>query len=747
MSLHSTLLNDVWGYADELNNEYALVGCVEGTSVVSLADPANPIEIFWEPGMQSIWRDLKTWGDYAFITTEAQNGLLIIDLSPLPSSTALSTAMYTGPPGNPWQSAHNLYIDEFGFAYIFGANRGNGGVIILDVATDPMNPTEVGSFDNWYTHDGYVQNDTMYLAHISDGFMSIVDINDRANPVLLGTQATPSTFTHNIWTRGDGKFAFTTDEVSGGFIGAFDVSDPTNIFEVDRIQSSPGAGVIPHNVHVHGNYLVSSYYSDGVVIHDATYPYNLIEVGNYDTYFDQTTSYDGCWGAYPFLPSGMILVTDRSEGLFVLGPVYTQAAYLEGVVTDFVTGLPINLADVQITGSNQAESSGNTGFYATGVADAGTYDVVYDKVGYEAQTISTGLTNGVVTTQDVQLVPLPPYGFNVRVFEFGSGNPISGADIQLSVPQITHTGVSNGLGEEAFTLYYENEYNLVVGAWGYVTHCEDLFIDNTSGSVDVFLGPGYYDDFTFDFGWSFSGTATTGMWEIGEPFGTNSGSAPATDVLTDCGKKAFVTGNSDDLDPNFDDVDNGNVTLVSPVMDLSAYIDPYVNYTRWFHCFHGPYVPDDTLRIEMGNGIEVVQIDVVGSEHPDSVDWVQKSIRISDFLAVTSSMQIFFKTSDYEPQGNITEAAIDHFFIAESSILGNVEGSMQWSIFPNPVIDKLNIEGLSGNHEYSIFGMNGVIVNRGTFDQNKTELDISDLNEGIYFLVLDESVFKVIKAN
>ena len=41
--------------------------------------------------------------------------------------------------------------------------------IILDVATNPMQPVEVGSFDTWYCHDGYVRNDIMYLAHIYRG--------------------------------------------------------------------------------------------------------------------------------------------------------------------------------------------------------------------------------------------------------------------------------------------------------------------------------------------------------------------------------------------------------------------------------------------------------------------------------------------------------------------------------------------------------------------------------------------------
>jgi choice-of-anchor B domain-containing protein len=749
INLHLTMINDVWGYVDEAGNEYGLVGCEKGTSVVDLTDPTNPTEIFWEPGMESVWRDLKTWGDYAFVTTEAMNGLLIIDLSPLPASTTLPTTLYTGPVGNEWYSAHNLYIDENGYAYIFGSNRDNGGVIILDVNTDPMNPIEVGVFDDWYVHDGYVQNDTMYLAHISDGFMSIVDVTDKANPILLGTETTPSTFTHNIWATSNGQYAFTTDEVSGGYIGAFDVSDPTNIIEVDRIQSSPGAGVIPHNVHVLGDYVVTSYYSDGVTIHDATYPYNMVEVGNYDTYFDQTTGYDGCWGAYPYLPSGLILASDRSEGLFVLGPTYVQAAYLEGIVTDAVTLNPINIADIQITGSNQSEDTDNTGFYATGMASAGTYDVTYNKVGYSPQTISTTLTNGVITTQDVQLTPLPPYSLTVRVFDAVTSNPIDGVDIQLSVPLLTHTGLTNGLGEETLTLFYEDYYNLVVGKWGYISHCDYLSIDNTTGTIDVYLETGIYDDFTFDFGWSTSGNASTGMFVREEPFGTNSGSAPSADVITDCGTRAYVTGNANDLDPNLDDVDDGSVALTSPVMDLTGYADPYVNYSRWFHCFHGPFQPDDTLRVLVNNGTVMVEIDAVGSMHPDSVGWVQKSLRVSDYITLTNTMQFFFRTSDYEPEGNITEAVIDHFFIADSAILAIGDQSLKQElvVYPNPAQDRIFVNGIDETQPYVLLGMDGAVVSEGVLTKNNHEIEIENLSDGAYFLQLREHVFKVFKSN
>lgn len=747
ISLHNTELNDVWGYEDEFGNEYALVGARKGTSVVDISTPSNPMEIFWEPGMESIWRDLKTFGDYAYITTEAQNGLLIIDLSPLPASTVLSTNYYTGPIGQQWQSAHNLYIDEQGFAYIFGANRGNGGVIILDVQTNPMNPIEVGVFDDWYAHDGYVKNDTMFLAHIDDGFFSIVDVTDRSNPVLLGTKTTPSNFAHNVWTTSDGNFAFTTDEVSNGFIGAYDTSDPTNIIEVDRVQSSPGAKVIPHNTHVLGNHLVTSYYSDGVVVHDVTYPYNMIEVGHYDTYPTQTMSYDGCWGTYPFFSSGVVLATDVTEGLFILNPNYIQAAYLEGVVTDANTTTLLGQVKVTIAGNNQVELTRNNGFYATGIANAGSYSVTYFKVGYYPQTINVSLTNGVILTQDIQLVPIPPFNLDIKVVDATSGIPITGANIRMEHTLITHNGITNGIGEESLTLFYEDVYYLNIGKFGYLTHCSDWSIDNTTEQITVTLKKMIYDDFTFDFGWSVSGTATTGIWERGISNGTGSGSAPYLDVINDCSDYAYVTGNTDQINSDIDDVDHGTTNLISPVIDLSTYSDPYVNYTRWFFCYHGPNPPDDTLRVFVSNGIQTVEIDKVGGGTFIPEQWVEKSFRIKDFITLTSTMQFFFNTSDEEPKGNVTEAALDRFFIVEFDELSLEEKDNELKVYPNPFQNQLTIEGVQTLSQYRLTSLEGEIVKEGVCSSYKMNIDLSNLKNGIYFFHISEQVHKVIKMN
>lgn len=746
-ALHSTVLNDVWGYVDEENNEYALVGGVKGTGVVDVTDPANANEIFWEPGMESVWRDLKTFGDYAYVTTEALNGLLIIDLSPLPTSTALTTSYYFGPTGQGWQSAHNLYVDSLGYAYIFGANRGNGGVIILDVATDPLNPIEVGVFDDWYVHDGYVLGDTMYLAHINDGFISIVDITDRANPVLLGTKDTPNNFAHNIWTSADGQYAYTTDELPYSYVTAYDVSDPTNIVEVDRIQSSPGVGTIPHNAHVMGDFVITSHYSDGVIIHDVTYPYNMVEVGEYDTYPAQTVDYEGCWGAYPYLPSGLLLATDRSEGLFLLSPTYMQAAYLEGIVTDATTNAPIDLVEVTIQGDDQPASSNVTGFYAAGILTAGTYDVTYSKIGYYPQTISVNLSTGAITNQDVALVPIPPFNLTVKVREAGTNNPIIGANIKLECSLLTEMNQSNGLGDRDFTLYYQEPYRVTVGKWGYITACFEQVIDQTTGEITVLLERGLYDDFTFDFGWTTSNFASTGHWERGVPNGTNSAGTTSFDVGVDCGESAFVTGNAAGVNSDGDDVDGGEVTLISPVMDLTGYADPQVNYARWFYTQFGPNAPDDSLRVSVSNGSQSVQIDIVGEDVPNFGTWQYVNLRLQDYITITSTMQFFFQTSDFDPDFNITEAGIDMFFINEHVVGLDELSKTEIEAFPNPTNGTLKLTNIESEVDYKMLNTSGQIVLSGRLTPNTNDIELNSLQSGVYFVYVSDQIIKIFKTN
>ena len=70
--------SDIWGWVDSQGNEYALLAQMKG-HLFSLTNPSQPVEVFFEQGMNSIWRDIKTFGNYAYKPGSAY-GLLIIDM-------------------------------------------------------------------------------------------------------------------------------------------------------------------------------------------------------------------------------------------------------------------------------------------------------------------------------------------------------------------------------------------------------------------------------------------------------------------------------------------------------------------------------------------------------------------------------------------------------------------------------------------------------------------------------------------
>ncbi|MBK8470945.1 MAG: choice-of-anchor B family protein [Sphingobacteriales bacterium] len=402
--------NDIWGYTDTNGNEYALVGTQTGLSIVDVSNPTSPVERHFVAGPNNTWRDIHTWSHYAYITTEstASGGLLVIDLAYLPDSISTS---YTDL-GIGYYSAHTLYIDDSeGIGYLFGAKSTQQGnaTFFIDIAANPISPTYMGKYSAAYVHDGYVRNDTMWTCEIYAGRFAVVNVSNKLSPSVLATQTTPYAFTHTAWLSDDSHYLFITDEKNAAPVVAYDVSDIYDIKEVDRYRTKPVSDslAVAHNDYVRGNFLVSSYYTAGITTADITYPYNIIETGNYDTApLLSGGGFNGCWGVYPYFASGKLLATDRQNGLFVLLPTYTSACWLEGTVRNALNNAPIANAQIQIMGIEAGyDRSDFGGFYATGTAIANTYQVVATAAGYDPDTTTLTLTNGVLATYDFDLVP------------------------------------------------------------------------------------------------------------------------------------------------------------------------------------------------------------------------------------------------------------------------------------------------------------------------------------------------------
>ena len=414
-------LANVWGYADG-GQEYALVGAQLGLIIVDVTDPYNPQQIVQIPGTNNGWREIKTYSHYAYVVSEAYDSkILVVDLSTLPDP---NPTYHTVDGGSGFSKSHALHIDEVkGYLYVYGSNLYSGKPLIFNLNTDPYNPSYVG-YVNFidYVHDGYVNNDMMYSAHIYQGLVAAINVSNKSNPILLGTVSTPNTFPHNTWLSGNTMF--TTDEVSNSYLTSYDISDPTNMEELDRIQITPGSYSIVHNTHVINDYAVTSWYTDGFAIIDVARPANMVQVGRYDTYPNGSgNGFEGCWGVYPYLPSGTILASNRwaqntnNGELFVCTPAYVRGCYFEGTVTDANTGFPLNGTSVQIISTSTSGTTNPIGQYKIGQLEDGSFIARFSRIGYIAQDHTISLDNGVLTLLDVALVPVPPLPVEWTRFE------------------------------------------------------------------------------------------------------------------------------------------------------------------------------------------------------------------------------------------------------------------------------------------------------------------------------------------
>ena len=735
-------LANIGGYADSQGNEYALVGTSTGLSIVDVTNPAVPVEKFAVAGPNSDWREVKTWGDYAYVTTEGgSSGLQIINMSYLPDSVQFKYWKGTGAISGQLETIHALHIED-AHVYLFGSNLASGGPIIASLA-DPWNPVYVGQRSGSYVHDGYVRNDTLWAAHIYAGYFSVMDVSNKANPVILAQQNTPGNFTHNTWLNDAGSVLFTTDEISNSFLTAYDVTDINNITEISRVQSqNPGSGSAVHNTHILNDYAVTSWYKDGVVIHDVARPDNPILVGWYDTSPLSGSGFDGAWGVYPYLPSGNLVVSDMQLGLFVLAPNYVRGAYLEGIVTDSITGIPLSNVLVEILATNVTKNTALNGVYKTGLADAGVYTVRFSRTGYFTKVITNvNLTNGVLTQLDIELSPLsPPIVLTGQVINAVTSAPIANAEVLIMNTAENYSVTTDAAGEFSISNFLPNNYDIIAGKWGFVTECTN---QNVTGPVTIALEPGIYDDFTFNFNWTVTGTASSGMWERGVPVGTtNQGQQanPGIDVASDCGSQAYVTGNGGGSAGN-DDVDDGNTVLTSPVFDVSGMIEPHINYYRWFYNAGGISNPNDSLIVRISNGTNTAVLETVTAVSAGNGTWVPKDFKISDFVTPTATMTISFTTADQPNSGHLVEAGVDYFQVVEMGvgITENYSTDNYVSVFPNPSNNEINISYILNEKDYEanfieILNATGQIISRKQLNSYEGTVTVENLIAGFYFV-------------
>lgn len=742
--------NDIWGYVDSTGVEYAVMGTRTATRIYSLEDPANPIERAVISGSASTWRDIKHYDEYLYVTTDDApqgqpgDGLLIIDMTMAPDSISyrywtpeITVDSGTGNLGR----CHNIYIDaEEGWCYLAGCREvGNSGVLIFDVHTDPLNPIFVGATDEFYSHDAYAKGDILYSSEINAGHFSVYDVSDKANPQRTILQTTSSNFTHNAWASDDGRYLFTTDERPNAFVDSYDISDPNDVQFLDSYQppETAGNGVIPHNTHYLDGFLYTSWYTDGVVVLDAHEPDNLVKVGAYDTFLGEDGGFSGCWGVYPFLPSGNIIASDINSGLYVFSQTVQEAARLRGTVVNAETGLPITAATVVINSTEVNEKMTDAaGEFKSGVATAGEFTITASHPDYfEGTSELVTLVNGETVEVIIELTKIPTDFINGIVLNDETGEPIEGASIEAYSSDRNFDIVSSSDGTFDLEVLPET-YDIYAGAWGFNEVVNQNVDSSTDDVIEIRLPVGYKDDFVLDLGWIETSDAETGVWERAEPDGTGFQGglfAPGADVDGDLGDLAYVTGNGGGGAGN-DDVDNGITNITSLPMDLSSMDWPVITFDYWFMNDGGDSPINDTLTVRIDDGTTVYDVAKLSDTQPA---WVPYRFDVREFTDLLSEVRVSFETSDFADGGHLVEAGVDRFLVIAGVEPLSTEDQEEYimTLSPNPALDYLHVNSTNLSlTDYRITSTLGHILISGKIENGETVINVTNLQAGVYFM-------------
>ena len=336
--------NDSWGWTDSFDGkEYALMGLDDGTAFVDISDPEVPLYLGKLPSasVNSSWRDIKVYEDYAFIVSEAPgHGLQVFDLSKLRSVKTQQT-FDSDLNFNEFGNAHNIAINkESGFAYVLGSKLFDGGPAFIDI-NSPLNPSIVGGYSfSSYTHDAQVvkyhgpdtrfkEKEILFGSNSIGGEnnqLIILDVTDKKNPELISSiEYSNAGYTHQGWISDDHKYFFLGDELDELKIGH---RTKTRVFDIQNLENPiihntyyGQTASIDHNLYVKGSKIYMANYTSGMRVVD----FNNIsdndfrEEGYFDTYpSDNSTNFFGAWNVYPFFSCGVILISDINSGLFIV---------------------------------------------------------------------------------------------------------------------------------------------------------------------------------------------------------------------------------------------------------------------------------------------------------------------------------------------------------------------------------------------------------------------------------------------
>lgn len=319
------------GWADTSNGrEYAVIGSSRpGTYIIEVTNPTAPVLRQYIPGVgnanSSIWHEFQTFGKYLYIVSDdgGPNTLQIADMSYLPDSVHLVRN-----DSSIFKRSHTIFIDgdKLYCGSVHWQVTGSASMAVYSLA-NPQTPLLLRTLNQDYpsisaVHDMFVRHDTVYASCGTQG-LYIYKFNSNNTFTQLGNLPNPSgNYNHSSFLSDDGTVLINCDEVPAGIpVRLVDVTDISNPGVYTTFTSN--AGSTPHNPYIKNGKAVIAWYQDGVQIYNIDDPMNPVRIGYFDTHPQNLSGYpnppyQGAWGAYVNLPSGILLVSDMQLGMFML---------------------------------------------------------------------------------------------------------------------------------------------------------------------------------------------------------------------------------------------------------------------------------------------------------------------------------------------------------------------------------------------------------------------------------------------
>jgi hypothetical protein len=424
---------------------------------------------------------------------------------------------------------------------------------------------------------------------------------------------------------------------------------------------------------------------------------------------------------------------------------------LEGTVTNSSAGgAPIDGAEVVVVQAGRTLTTGQMGDYS-GAVPPGSFTVIARHAGFLPDTtLGVVIQQNQTTTLNFSLTDI--LGPSVTTTTHASTSDTLG-------PYVIPVTISDLSGIAEKTLYYRaaggeftplplipqsgDSYTGEIPGQAYITRVEYyVYARDGAGlvTIDPLGAPGnlysffvtqaiglFADDMETDKGWTVGGpedTATTGIWTRVDPNATYNGTTmvqPEDDDTPDPGTLCFITGQSAvGAGQGDNDVDGGQTTLTSPLLDLTSYGTVTLRYHRWYTNDTGNDPGTDTWLVQItdDNGASWVTLE---STTASDRSWRLVEFDLSAYISMTASVRIRFIASDVG-SGSVVEAGVDDVEILLTGVTDAPESPAHPAIFalqqnrPNPCSSGGTSIGFSlarsGTARLLVFDVQGRTVRR-----------------------------------